>query len=340
MSNKLARVKAGEINVPALIASLERGLAEARTFAQVKKIRDEAAALQVFLRSQEAAAEVVNRAGEWKLRAERRLGEELAKVEKNGGRLRRGNTTLPRDETPRLSDIGVSKIQASRWQRLAAVPAEKFESFVGTAERVTLEAALKLNGHEEKKTRRAERERELAEATHAAAKSLGRKRYGVIYADPPWSFEPYSRETGMDRAADNHYPTMDLDAIKALQPPAAKDCVLFLWATAPMLPEALDLMTAWGFTYRSHVVWIKDKLGTGYWFRNQHELLLVGVRGNVPAPAPGQQYPSIIEAKRLRHSAKPSHFAEIIEEMFPTLPRLEMFGRSRRAGWDVWGNEA
>jgi len=200
--------------------------------------------------------------------------------------------------------------------------------------------ALKAVKTAEKGTRRAEREAELAERTLEAARALGSARYGVIYADPPWRFEPYSRETGMDRAADNHYPTMTIEALRALDVPAADDCVLFMWATVPMLPEALAVMDAWGFSYRSHCVWLKDRFGTGYWFRNQHELLLVGTRGDVPAPAPGEQYASVIEAELGPHSAKPGHFAEMIEELFPTAPRLEMFARAPRLGWDVWGNEA
>ena len=122
------------------------------------------------------------------------------------------------------------------------------------------------------------------------------KRYGVIYADPPWRFEPYSRATGMDRAADNHYPTMSFDKLAAMTVPAADDCVLFLWATLPMLQEALDLMRVWRFSYKSACIWTKDKLGTGYWFRNRNEILLVGSRGRVPAPAPGAQSPSMISA--------------------------------------------
>jgi N6-adenosine-specific RNA methylase IME4 len=84
---------------------------------------------------------------------------------------------------------------------------------------------------------------------------------------------------------------------------------------------------------------VKDRLGTGYWFRNKHELLLVGTRGDVPAPAPGTQFASVIEAAVGAHSAKPIAFAEMIEEMFPTLPALELFARSPREGWDVWWNE-
>lgn len=184
--------------------------------------------------------------------------------------------------------------------------------------------------------RRTVRERELGEEQQA----LPEKRYGVIYADPPWRFEPYSRDTGMDRAADNHYPTEDSNDIQSLVVPAADDCVLFLWATVPMLPEALAVMTAWQFEYKSHFVWCKDKAGTGYWNRNRHELLLIGTRGDIPAPAPGYQYESVIDAPVGEHSAKPIGFREMIEEMFPTLPKLEMFARGGKIeGWDRWGNE-
>ncbi len=189
-----------------------------------------------------------------------------------------------------------------------------------------------------KQKRRATKEADLGARQISAPAATG-KLYGVIYADPPWRFEPYSRESGMDRAADNHYPTMTVEDIGALAVPAADDAVLFMWATVPMLPDAIWVMQTWGFTYRSHCIWLKDKPGTGYWFRNTHELLLVGTRGAIPAPAPGTQYLSVIEAKLGKHSAKPAAFAEMIEELFPSLPALEMFAREPRLGWDVWGNE-
>jgi N6-adenosine-specific RNA methylase IME4 len=152
----------------------------------------------------------------------------------------------------------------------------------------------------DKQARRAAREAALASRQCA----LPQAKFGVIVADPGWRFQPYSRETGMDRAADNHYATSPLAAIKALdvRSIAADDCVLFLWATVPMLPQALETMRAWGFTYKSHFVWVKDKLGTGFWNRNRHELLLIGTRGKIPAPAPGTQWGSVIESKRRAHS--------------------------------------
>jgi N6-adenosine-specific RNA methylase IME4 len=192
-----------------------------------------------------------------------------------------------------------------------------------------------------KRERREERMKAMDPRNAIALAVLETKQpvHNVIYADPPWRFEPWSRISGMDRAADNHYESMSLEEIKALRVPAAPDCVLFLWATQPMLPQALEVMAAWGFTYVSHWVWEKDGIGLGCWSRNVHELLLIGTRGDVPAPLPGEQLESIIQAPRGEHSAKPEVFARIIEQMFPSVPKLEMFARSHRPGWDVWGAE-
>jgi N6-adenosine-specific RNA methylase IME4 len=188
-----------------------------------------------------------------------------------------------------------------------------------------------------KQERRAQREIELG------AKQLAwpTKIYGVIYADPPWPWTSYSQITGMDRAPD--YPTMTLDDIKALdvRSIAAKDCAAFVWATAPTLMQAGEVMASWGFEYRTNFVWAKHRAGAGYWNRNRHELLLVGVKGDIPAPAPGTQLESLIEAPVGEHSAKPEAFAEMIERLFPSLPKIELFCRGKpRPGWLAWGNEA
>jgi N6-adenosine-specific RNA methylase IME4 len=181
------------------------------------------------------------------------------------------------------------------------------------------------------------REIELA----AKQTALPNKRYGVIYADPEWRFEVYSRETGMDCTADNHYPTSPLEEIcnRPVGDIAADDCVLFLWATVPMARAAFRVMESWGFEYKSQFVWVKNRIGTGYWNRNKHEILLIGTKGNVPAPAPGTQWPSAIEAPVGRHSEKPEKFYELIEGYFPNLPKIELNARRSRPGWDAWGNE-
>ena len=227
---------------------------------------------------------------------------------------------------------------------VAALEADRAAQLLGQAEGVRAETGklppARMLRQEVKRIRRGERETSLAVATAAASASLGHKLYGVIYADPPWQFEPYSRETGMDRSAANHYPTMPTDAICAIVPPAADDCALFLWATPAMLEDALDVVDAWGFDYKSHFCWTKDRVATGYWTRQRHELLLIGTRGAVAAPAAGDQYDSVIAAGTREHSEKPACFAELIEAMFPSAALLEMFARAPRLGWDSWGNES
>jgi N6-adenosine-specific RNA methylase IME4 len=122
---------------------------------------------------------------------------------------------------------------------------------------------------------------------------------------------------------------------------AADDCVLFLWATAPMLHQALAVMTAWGFDYRTHAIWIKDRIGAGFWFRFRHELLLLGVRRAVPCPAQGEHWESVIEAPRSAHSEKPDAALEMIEAYVPNLPKIELNRRGEpRPGWRAWGNDA
>jgi N6-adenosine-specific RNA methylase IME4 len=141
-------------------------------------------------------------------------------------------------------------------------------------------------------------------------------------------------------APENHYPTLPLTEIKDLKPPAAEDAVLFLWAVNCLLPEALEVISAWEFNYKSNLVWVKPSLGLGYWTRNPHELLLFATRGNVPLPESDQRPDSVIEAKRGRHSQKPAAVYALIERAYPQHSKLELFARGTpRPGWHAWGNE-
>lgn len=168
--------------------------------------------------------------------------------------------------------------------------------------------------------------------------------YPVIYADPPWRFGAWSEVTGHNKSAENHYPTMETDDICRLfadiGTPCTEDAVLFLWATNPMLLDGLRVMEAWGFTYVHHWIWDKEVAGTGYWGRDRHELLLVGKRGKFPAPLMGTQPETVHRERKGKHSAKPAYFAETIERLWPDLPKLELFCRSPRPGWNAWGFEA
>src|SRR5262245_38179880 len=109
--------------------------------------------------------------------------------------------------------------------------------------------------------------------------------------------------------------------------------------TVPHLRESFQVLDAWGFEYKTNIVWVKDKIGLGYFVRNQHELLLVAARGDMPLPSPANRPPSVISAPRREHSRKPDEAYEIIERMYPTLPKIELFARQTRSGWAAWENE-
>ena len=160
--------------------------------------------------------------------------------------------------------------------------------------------------------------------------------FNVIYADPPWRYNFSETET---RSIEVHYPTMSVEDICKLEIPSAENAVLFLWSTAPKLPEALEVMATWGFTYKTQAVWDKEIIGMGYWFRGQHELLLVGTKGNFSPPLEKLRRSSILRERRTTHSTKPETVYDIIESYFPSGKYLELFSRNHRLGWTMWGNE-
>lgn len=165
-----------------------------------------------------------------------------------------------------------------------------------------------------------------------------KKKFAVIYADPPYQFEFTESEC---RTVENHYHTMTHEELKNLPVPniAGENCVLFLWAPACKLLEAASLLNSWGFRYRTHAIWVKNKMGLGHYFRAQHEDLLLGVKGTPPTPAENNRPPSIIRARRRGHSEKPEKVYELIEQMYPSFEKVELFARKTRKGWTSWGNE-
>jgi N6-adenosine-specific RNA methylase IME4 len=136
---------------------------------------------------------------------------------------------------------------------------------------------------------------------------------------------------------------MSLEDIKSMKTkiPAADNAILFLWTTIAMLKESLKVMDSWGFTYRSHVMWVKEgNIGLGYYVRAQHELLLLGKKGNdMPTPMEANRPSSVFYAPRTKHSEKPEIVYDIIEKMYPNRKYLELFARKKRSGWTAWGNE-
>lgn len=221
---------------------------------------------------------------------------------------------------------------------VATLPKEEQAEIVAKGEKEILEAAKRIRAEKAEK-RREERIAHIVEISAGNRPLELAQKFPVIYCDPPWRYEHIETES---RAIENQYPTMTLDEICALpvQNIAMDDCVLFLWATSPKLHEAMQVLTAWGFDYRTCAVWDKEIIGMGYYFRQQHELLLVATKGSPITPAPSDRPASVIRSRREGHSKKPEVFYELLEQMYGQLPKVEMFCRSARAGWAVWGNQS
>lgn len=172
------------------------------------------------------------------------------------------------------------------------------------------------------------------------------KKYSIIYADPPWRYKVYSKK-GLGRSAESHYPTMELEDIRALPVGtlAADDCVLFLWTTIPLLHDCFSVMRAWGFSYKTVAfVWIKqnrksDSLfwGMGHWTRANAEFCMLATKGHPKRRSAGVH--QVILSHIEEHSKKPEEARRRIVELMGDLPRIELFARQKTDGWDAWGNE-
>jgi len=162
-------------------------------------------------------------------------------------------------------------------------------------------------------------------------------KHKVIYADPPWE---YDLKASPNRRIENHYPTMALEDICALQVPAADDAVLYMWATSPLLANAMKVIDAWGFKYTTSMVWVKPSMGMGFYARIRHEMLLIATRGNPGTPEPSVRPDSVIEAPRGAHSVKPL-LHDQLDAWWPSVTKVELFARQPvdSLWWSTWGND-
>jgi N6-adenosine-specific RNA methylase IME4 len=179
--------------------------------------------------------------------------------------------------------------------------------------------------------------------------SLGAQKFSTVLADPPWRFQNRTGKMAPEHRRLSRYGTMDLPEIMAL-PVAevlANTAHLYLWVPNALLPDGIQVMRAWGFEYKSNVVWHKirkdggsDGRGVGFYFRNVTELVLFGVRGkNARTLQPGRTQVNYLATQKREHSRKPDEFYKIVEGCSPG-PYLELFARGKRSGWTGWGNQA
>jgi N6-adenosine-specific RNA methylase IME4 len=167
------------------------------------------------------------------------------------------------------------------------------------------------------------------------SKPLPDNKYHIIYCDPPWQYS----NSGFAMSAENQYPTIPTEKLKKMdvQSLANEDAVMFMWATNPLLKDAMELMDSWGFNYKTNMVWTKDRHTAGFYVFGQHELLLIGVKGSL-LPS-GSKPKSIITGANNVHSKKPDIVYSLINAMYPGLKCVELFARNTHPGWESWGNQ-
>lgn len=173
------------------------------------------------------------------------------------------------------------------------------------------------------------------------------KKYNVIYADPPWRFQNRTGKVAPEHKRLSRYQTMSVDDIKKIEvcSIAANGCHLYLWIPNALLQWGLDVMKAWGFEYKTNIVWQKvrkdgepDGRGVGFYFRNTTELLLFGVKGKNRTLSPARKQVNVLKTMKRDHSRKPDEMYDLIERC-SSGPYVELFARNNRNGWDAFGNE-
>lgn len=314
----------------AIFSRAAQMLAEADTIQKTKELKSLALTAADFARRKGMGEEAIQHCRGYALEAERRMGEMLAAAELNRGtagqgRPKKGGNAIepPKDETPTLAELGVSKRESSEAQALASLPIEAFEE-------------VKSGRKSKAQARREVAKKKVVEKVAA----LPSDKFRIIYADPPWKYgDQLTEDYGPTRF---HYPAMTINELCAL--PVSDLCeenaVLFLWVTSPLLFECAPLLPAWGFKYKTSFVWDKVKHNMGHYNSVRHELLLVCTRGSCTPDVP-KLFDSVQSIERSKkHSEKPEAFRQIIETLYPHGKRLEMFARAEAKGWERWGNQA
>lgn len=241
-----------------------------------------------------------------------------------------------------IEQAGFTPKQVERFQQMAAHPEAVARAKAQAREAgdiLSRSKVLQEVGRDIRAAQKAERIEKASSGGQSVDIFTTDKKYRVIYADPPWSYND-KQDTDYYGGAEKHYGTMPLDEIAALpiERIAEKNAVLFLWTTNPLIFDSKQIFEAWGFTYKSMFIWDKVKTGMGHYNSVRHEMLLICTRGSCTPDTP-RMFDSVQSIERSsNHSEKPQEFREIIETLYAG-EKIELFARVKREGWDVWGNE-
>jgi N6-adenosine-specific RNA methylase IME4 len=311
-----------------------QALAEAKTLDEIRDIRDIAKAVKAYAIAKGLGVEMKNEASEIEIRAIREMGKIIQQKQEAGEMAEKGEFfsnqwVVPDGNNPKqtLPEIGVTRKESSTSKNLASIPDKRFEDllseFIEDKKPLTKTAIL----------------RDIAKDKVIQNPEIPKGIYRIFYADPPWQYSD-RKEYRPDGAAENHYPTMTISELCKMKLPKIEDnAVLFLWVTSPLLEDAFKVINAWGFKYKASFVWDKIKHNMGHYNSVRHEFLLICTKGSC-IPDNLKLYDSVQSIERSgNHSEKPEIFREIIDTLYLSGNRIELFARHKIENWECYGNE-
>jgi len=262
------------------------------------------------------------------------------KQQEAGGAVRQKSDKAVIDTKKELSKVAsVSHDTIAKVKKIQEKAPDEIKTKLSTGE-ISINAAYKEIKKEEKKEERINLIKEQIQDIEKGNLPKLKGLYDVVSVDPPWNYEGQSKEiTSFDsigRRVSNPYPEMSTQEIKEIKLPLMENAIVFLWTTHKFLPDAFEILKEWGLEYKATIVWNKEKIGMGAWFRMQCEFCLLGVKGKPYWD--NTKHRDIFTETRREHSRKPDSFFDIVNEI--TLGRkLEYFSREKRKGWDIFGND-
>lgn len=321
---------------------IERQIDEVKDLKEIVKRQEQIEAIKILVKQTDGSLKTQNRCSRYRVFLEQKAGEIYKRTPDESMRgLKKGKESPLGTDSPTetskqkiIKETGKDKKTLQKWVKESDVPKEKvleYETQCNVEEKELTSAGLLHYVKPKKKE----------------APPIPEGTYRIIYVDPPWKYT----EEGLTGVSDSyhrgdeygnipkHYQPMSIDELCEMPfPKTEENAVMFLWVTWPFLEKCFKVIKAWGFKYKTGMVWDKIKHNFGYYVSVRSELLLICTKGSC-TPDVRKLHDNVLSIERTAHSEKPGRFREIIDELYPTGNRIELFARKKIKGWDVWGDE-